>query len=125
VKGRVLTKRDKVTAAAKKEKSVSALPIQAGAAQREGEELSLRSRIMRDDEPFQHGREADELPDVCAAPESRQFSDQMRNFQAGLDVHGWIIECGTTVAAMQMFDMNELPVKRFPFGSTISHALVG
>ncbi len=32
---------------------------------------------------------------------------------------------GETVAALQMFDMNKLPLKRFPFGSTISYALVG
>jgi hypothetical protein len=32
---------------------------------------------------------------------------------------------GETVAALQMLDMNKLPLKRFPFGSTISYALVG
>jgi len=32
---------------------------------------------------------------------------------------------GETVAALQTFEMNKLPLKRFPFGSTISYALVG
>ena len=32
---------------------------------------------------------------------------------------------GETVAALQTFDLNKLPLKRFTFGSTISYALVG
>jgi len=31
---------------------------------------------------------------------------------------------GETVAALQVLEMNKLPLKRFPFGSTISYALV-
>ncbi len=39
-----------------------------------------------------------------------------------LNLHDWP---GETVAALQVLDMNRFPLKRFPFGSTISYAVVG